>query len=55
MVVLVDESSAGGVASDWLDLADCGYVASVVGCALVEAAVGSVRVVVLDVLVEKAP
>src|SRR2546430_498868 len=52
LAVLVDESAAGGVSSD----RSAGPIRDDVGvvrCALPEAAVGPVRVVVLDVLVEE--
>jgi hypothetical protein len=52
LAVLVDESAAGGVSSDWLAGPVRDDVARV-GCALAEAAVRSVRVVVLDVLDEE--
>ena len=52
--VLVDEPAAGGVASDRLAWPIVDDVVGVVGCALVEAAVGSVGVVVLEVLVEQS-
>ena len=52
MAVLVDESAAGGVSSDWLAGPVCEDFAPV-GCALAEAAVRSVRVVVLDVLAQE--
>ncbi len=51
--VLVDESVAGGVTSDRVASFDIDDIAVVVGCSLVESAVGSVGVVVLDVVVEK--
>jgi hypothetical protein len=51
--VLVDEPAVGGVSSDPLDWADRVDEVTVVGCALAQAPVGSMRVVVLDVLPEK--
>jgi hypothetical protein len=48
LAIFVDESGAGGVSSDRLAGPKLGDVAFV-GCALAEAAVRSVRVVVLDV------
>jgi hypothetical protein len=52
LVVLVDESAAGGVSSDRLAGPILNDVA-VARCALAEAAVRSVRVVVLDVLAQE--
>lgn len=52
LAVLVDESAAGGVSSDRL-ARPIGDDRRVVGCALPERPVGSVVVVVLDVVVQK--
>jgi hypothetical protein len=49
LAVLIDESAAGGVSSDRVPGPVFDDVVFV-GCALTEAAVGPVRVVVLDVL-----
>ena len=50
---MVDESGAGGVTFDRLVFADRGDVDRVVGCSLLDSAVGSMAVVVLDVFFEK--
>ena len=52
--VLVDESNAGGASMDWCSGLDRGFVSFVVGCSLVEAAVGPVLVVVLDEVIEES-
>ena len=53
VAVLVDEPAAGRVTSDRVAWADRCDVVTVVGCALVQAAVGSMGVVVLEFLVEQ--
>ena len=53
--VLVDESGAGAVALDRLAWADRDNIGGVVGCALVDPAMGAVAVVVVDVLDEQPP
>ena len=49
MPVLVDESGAGGVTLDRLVFANRDDVGIVVGCSLLDSAMGSMTVVVLDV------
>ncbi len=51
--VFVDESGAGGSTLDRLACADRGVVSGVVGRSLVDSSVGSVGVVMLDVLFEE--
>jgi hypothetical protein len=53
VVVLVDEPAAGRVTSDRFAWADPRDAVEIVGRALVQASVGSVRVVVLVVLLDK--
>ena len=51
--VLVDESGAGGATLDRVAWADRDNVGGVVGCTLVDSAVGAVAVVVVDVVDEQ--
>ena len=53
MAVLVDEPAAGRVPSDRFAETGRRDVAEIVGCALVQASVGSMRVVVGDVLADE--
>ncbi len=52
VAVLVDEPVAGAVSLDRLTWSDRDDVSGVVGCSLVDSAVGSMCVVVLDVFLE---